>query len=171
MKDTKLFILISSEDKEIIKAAAKLSDEDKGYGSYVVKHSLAAAKRDLMLTKRLTADYCREYANEKGITLRSVGSRGILSLHRILSKHVILSDCLQKSFRVDPVRKKDIDIKRNFAALYVSAFYFSGRDGITFSADGFIGFCGWADSINSQPIYHAFIEWCDTEVALRDGEK
>lgn len=28
-------------------------------------------------------------------------------------------------------------------------------------ADGFIGFAGWADQGNTNPILRAFLEWCD----------
>ncbi|RHL22642.1 hypothetical protein DW029_08315 [Collinsella sp. AF38-3AC] len=33
----------------------------------------------------------------------------------------------------------------------------NGREAVSFNSDGFIGFCGWADTVNSQPIYRA---WC-----------
>lgn len=39
--------------------------------------------------------------------------------------------------------------------------YFDSREVISFNRDGFIGFCGAADSENTQPVLAAFIEWCD----------
>lgn len=35
-----------------------------------------------------------------------------------------------------------------------------GREAISFNSDGFIGFCGWADTQNGQPIYRAWRRWC-----------
>lgn len=35
------------------------------------------------------------------------------------------------------------------------------REGISFNADGFIGFCGWASSANTLPVVEAFKDWCD----------
>lgn len=35
------------------------------------------------------------------------------------------------------------------------------RECISFNADGWIGFAGWADQGNTNPILRAFIEWCD----------
>lgn len=35
-----------------------------------------------------------------------------------------------------------------------------GREAVSFNSDGFIGFCGWADDQNSQPIYRAWHAWC-----------
>lgn len=36
----------------------------------------------------------------------------------------------------------------------------NGREAVSFNSDGFIGFCGWADSQNSQPFYRAWRAWC-----------
>jgi hypothetical protein len=41
-----------------------------------------------------------------------------------------------------------------------SGEYFTAREVISFNRDGFIGFCGAADSENTQPVLAAFIEWC-----------
>ena len=35
----------------------------------------------------------------------------------------------------------------------------NGREAISFNSDGFIGFCGWADTQNSQPFLNAFRRW------------
>lgn len=41
----------------------------------------------------------------------------------------------------------------------VSGTYFNNREAVSFNGDGFIGFCGWADSINSEVIYRGFLQW------------
>lgn len=43
----------------------------------------------------------------------------------------------------------------------------NGREAVSFNSDGFIGFCGWADSQNSQPFYRAWREWCCRYMAYR----
>ena len=35
------------------------------------------------------------------------------------------------------------------------------REAISFNADGFIGFCGWASSANTLHVVEAFKDWCD----------
>lgn len=45
------------------------------------------------------------------------------------------------------------------AYLFVSGFYFHGREAISFNPDGFIGFAGWADWCNTQPFLRAFRRW------------
>lgn len=39
--------------------------------------------------------------------------------------------------------------------------YFNAREVISFDRRGYIGFCGEADSENTQPVLAAFVEWCD----------
>lgn len=39
--------------------------------------------------------------------------------------------------------------------------YFYAREVISFHVGGFIGFCGEADSQNTQPVLAAFVEWCN----------
>lgn len=41
---------------------------------------------------------------------------------------------------------------------------------ISFNADGWIGFAGWADQGNTNPILRAFIEWCDALAATKEKE-
>lgn len=47
------------------------------------------------------------------------------------------------------------------AFLFCDGSYFNGREAISFNEDGFIGFCGWADSMNSRPFVSGFCRWVD----------
>lgn len=47
-----------------------------------------------------------------------------------------------------------------------TAWYFKGRQArqcVTFEPSGFIGFAGWSDDTNIQPIIRAFMAWVDDE--------
>ena len=48
--------------------------------------------------------------------------------------------------------------------------YFSAREVISFNRDGFIGFCGDADSENLVPVITAFVEWCDWLADRKQGK-
>ncbi|MBN3406370.1 hypothetical protein CF088_13975 [Clostridium botulinum] len=50
--------------------------------------------------------------------------------------------------------------KIKHAFLYVDAHYFEKRECISFNADGFIGFAGWASDANVRPILKGFNRWC-----------
>ena len=54
--------------------------------------------------------------------------------------------------------------------LYVNSHYFERRECISFNADGWIGFAGWADQGNTNPILRAFIEWCNALAATKEKE-
>jgi len=45
------------------------------------------------------------------------------------------------------------------ADIRCSAYYFRNRQAVTFERNGFIGFAGWADDNNVQPILSAFCDW------------
>lgn len=45
--------------------------------------------------------------------------------------------------------------------IYMNAHYFTRRECISFNRDGWIGFAGWADDGNTNPLRHAFLAWCD----------
>lgn len=53
-----------------------------------------------------------------------------------------------------------------FAELRCRADYFDNREAISFNTDGFIGFAGWADDTNVQPILDGFKAWV-AEIASR----
>lgn len=78
-------------------------------------------------------------------SFRNLPEGAISTLH--LSKKIILK------------KKSNGAIRECF--LFVNSHYFQQRECISFNRDGFIGFCGWADSYNEAPIISAFLEWVD----------
>ena len=55
-------------------------------------------------------------------------------------------------------RRKDNKLS---AFIIVKCDNYSIREGISFNADGFIGFAGWSDKYNVKPFLDAFKEWVD----------
>lgn len=43
----------------------------------------------------------------------------------------------------------------------VSGPYFNNREAITFNRDGYIGFAGWASTVNLEPFIKAFVLWVE----------
>lgn len=58
-----------------------------------------------------------------------------------------------------PIFKKDSRGGMTEAYIRCSSDYFTGREAISFNSDGFIGFCGWASSVSSEPFAEAFMLW------------
>lgn len=112
-------------------------------------------------------DEARQYFKDKGLTYDDITEGDILTLVMLLNKHIkaavkdnetsVDSMCLSK--KVVIVKKKNGTLSHGF--LYLNSHYFTNRECISFNRDGFIGFAGWADQGNVNPILRAFLEWCD----------
>lgn len=49
--------------------------------------------------------------------------------------------------------------------------YFTGRQAVTFEENGFVGFAGWADDSNIQPVLAGFARWLETMQRLGDQNR
>lgn len=117
----------------------------------------------MMKAGKYNSNYCREVAEKFCINLDNIDANDVFKLHRILSKHILNSDCFDDTFYMESPKKSEVKLagKNKGVFLTCSAYYFNRREAVSFNGDGFIGFCGWADSYNSQPIYEGFLEWCE----------
>ena len=113
-----------------------------------------------------TRDEARQYFKDKGLTYDDITGHDIFTLTILLKKHIeaavkdnetIDSMCLSKKINI---KKKD-NGAIECCFLYVNSRYFEQRECISFNRAGFIGFAGWADQGNTNPILRAFLEWCD----------
>lgn len=110
-------------------------------------------------------DDARDYFSEKGLTYDDITEGDILTLIMLLNKFIKAanknnetSEELTLSKKVAIKKKRNGTIETCF--LYVNSHYFTQRECISFNKDGFIGFAGWADQGNTNPILRAFIDWC-----------
>lgn len=130
-----------------------------------------------MPDEKLTTGGMREYFKSLGLTYEQrVTYDNVIMLHSMLVPELMTSKCFDGTYRMN----KDIEFKVNkrkktrdfiFAGLTCNAFYFTGREAVSFNRDGFIGLCGWSDSVNNQPILRGFKKWCDWLATTNDKEK
>lgn len=113
-------------------------------------------------------DIARQHFSALGLTYEDINMNSIYQLCKILNKHIISCDRDMLVMINEPVLKgknKNIILNKNntieFAEIKIRGTYFADREAVTFNTDGFIGFCGWADDINTQIITDGFIEWCN----------
>ena len=112
-------------------------------------------------------DEARQYFKYKGLSYSNITEGDILTLTMMLNKEMKKAnkDCETSTGTLNLSRK--INMKRKSGGsiiccyLYVNSHYFTQRECISFNEDGFIGFAGWADQGNMNPILRAFIKWCD----------
>lgn len=113
----------------------------------------------------MTNDEAREYFKSKGFTYADIAEGDICTLVMLLNKH-IKQACRNHEMSVDSMRMSQ-KIQSKFTTngkmiecyLFINSHYFTRREAISFNRDRFIGFCGWADQHNTDPIIAAFIEW------------
>lgn len=84
-----------------------------------------------------------------------------LAACRSLGKKVVPELSISRYHKTRPIIRIGETGGIREAYLFCDASYFKGREAISFNADGFIGFCGWADSNNSIPFVAAFCRWLD----------
>ena len=121
----------------------------------------------------MTTSEARAYFKEKGLTYNDVTLDDLHYLKLLLDEQFIK----ERKKRIQTRHKPQYWIRVNEAKYYKGEYtpegrlvcayltgkgaYFTAREVISFNRDGFIGFCGAADSENTAPVLAAFIEWCD----------
>ncbi|MEC1406842.1 hypothetical protein [Bacillus halotolerans] len=115
----------------------------------------------------MTSEEARNYFVQKGLSYEDITEGDICTLVMLLNKHVkqavkahtMSVDTMRMSQKIKSKYKTNGTLKCCY--LYINSHYFTQREAISFNPDGFIGFAGWADSGNTQPLIDAFIEWVD----------
>lgn len=128
----------------------------------------------------MTRDQARAYFAECGLTYADVTLEDLHYLKLLLDEQIILERKRRAQSPCKPqywIRANDIKHKFTPRGRLVCAFitgmgeYFSDREAISFNRDGYIGFCGAADSENEKPILAAFVEWCDWMAERKEKER
>lgn len=127
------------------------------------------------ITAVCTNNEAREYFAGKGLTYDDITEGDILVLVMLLNREIKKAvkdnetsvSTIYLSSKVDMKKKTNGTIVCCY--LYVNSHYFTRRECISFNRDGFIGFAGWADQDNTNPILRAFLEWCDYLAGGKDN--
>ena len=103
---------------------------------------------------------------KSGLTYEDVTTGDILALVMMLNEEIKKSNKAGET-SVNTMRLSSKIIKKcrsngtiTECYLLLNSHYFRQRECISFNRDGFIGFAGWADDQNLNPIKRAFIRWC-----------
>lgn len=113
-----------------------------------------------------TNDEARKYFKRKGLSYADITGGDILILTMLLNREIKKSNKMGETSAIMHLSEK-IKMKRKqngsiiSCFLYMNSHYFTQREAISLNEDGFIGFAGWADQGNVNPILRAFLKWCD----------
>ena len=127
---------------------------------------MAAYMRKTGILPVCTNNEARAYFAGKGLTYADVTEGDILTLVMLLNKHIKKANADCETSMGSMYLSRRIDLKRKTNGALISCFLYVN----SFNADGWIGFAGWADQGNTNPILRAFIEWCDALAATKEKE-
>ncbi|KKL44598.1 hypothetical protein LCGC14_2364080 [marine sediment metagenome] len=103
-----------------------------------------------MMTDKLYRETVRAAIGEAQMNSPSDDQISLLFAHVI--KRLIEFQGIRDSYRAKKIAGRSIRVE---------SYYFKDREGITFHDDGFVGFAGWADDTNVQPLLRAALDWVE----------
>jgi hypothetical protein len=109
---------------------------------------------------KLTREAAREGFASAGLSYADLDLVALRRLRVLINREMIGSGLMKSSYRCyRGVVLQNAGTDRFFAGIRCSAFYFERREAVSFNRDGFIGFAGWSDDTNVQPILRGFLAW------------
>lgn len=118
------------------------------------------------MSEAMSRNDARHLFRETGATYSNLTVDDLRDLGAILDAEMTASGLFGGTFKMNkPI--KMVDWPNGWAALTCRSYYFDKREAVTFNSDGFVGFGGWADDENIQPILSGFRKWCVELAAVR----
>jgi hypothetical protein len=108
---------------------------------------------------KLTRDEVRAAFARSGLSYDELDDASLKSLRQHLDRKMKDSGLIKGTFRMRKSGRWKTYAGRLGAELRCKSFYFDDREAVTFNPDGFVGFGGWADEVNIQPILTGFMSW------------
>ena len=110
----------------------------------------------------------RQLWAETGLRVSDLSRADLATLRSRLDRELIASGLIRGSFRMERrIQIRADDGRVRTAELRCRSDYFEERQAVTFEESGFVGFAGWADEVNVQPVLIAFTAWAATLAARR----
>lgn len=101
-----------------------------------------------------------------GLTYAALSPDALERLRYLLDAEMQSGEYLRGTFRANHKPKR---LRCGSYDIRCTAWYFKGhhaRQAVTFEPGGWIGFAGWADDTNIQPVIRAFMTWVDEMKAI-----
>ena len=117
----------------------------------------------------MTRDDARDAFQAARLRVTSLSTGSVQSLKELMDAQMRLSGLMGGTFRIrKPIRVRGIGVDQSIE-IFCRSRHFKSREAVTFYPDYYIGFAGWADDINVQPILAAFVEWVETMSSPANG--
>lgn len=108
----------------------------------------------------MTRDEARARWAASGLTYDVLTTKNLKLLRDRISAALKASDLIS-GYHANPTPKLKTGPFGRWVQISCAAYYFTKREAVTFNQNGFVGFAGWADDKNVEPILTAFCGWVD----------
>lgn len=110
-------------------------------------------------------DDARQAFKDAGLTLNDLSLSSLQLLRNAINEKMRAGGYVRGTLRCKqrPFRKPSGT--GIYAGIRCKSYYFDDREAVSFNPDGFVGFAGWADDENVQPILAGFMEWLNAQPA------
>jgi hypothetical protein len=109
----------------------------------------------------MTRNEAREHWAASGFSYDVLTKDSLEKLRGMIDAELRASGLIRGTYRAARTAKLNEQPGNHWADIRCHAYYFKGRQAVTFESNGFVGFAGWADDANVQPILVAFVAWVD----------
>lgn len=103
----------------------------------------------------MTRDEARSLFESAKLDYSVITPKSIQRLRTLINLRMKESGCMRGVLRC---RQRAV-VREGYAEIKCKASYFDDREAVTFNRDRFIGFAGWADDKNIQPVLAGFTDW------------
>lgn len=119
------------------------------------------------MTEKLTREAARKAYSESGIDYFPLTFERMSALRNEINSEMLAAGLMQGTYHMAHPSLIRVHGSK-CAELRCVSYYFEDREAVTFNADGFVGFAGWADETNLQPILRGFLQWVDHEAEVAE---
>ena len=116
----------------------------------------------------MTREEARAKWAASGLTYEVLTKTSLAQLRKMIDAAMRDSGCFKGTYRAG--RAATLNGRWGPADIRCQAHYFTDRQAVTFEKGGFVGFAGWADDTNVQPILLAFCAWVDEMIGVSTDE-
>lgn len=118
----------------------------------------------------MTRNEARALWEASGLTYADLTPSALQSLRRCIDDAMRQSGLIRGTYRCHqrPKVKHGKDGEVVSVELRCRSYYFNDRQAVTFDNSGFIGFAGWADDTNIEPVLRGFADWLRS-IAATEG--
>ena len=112
----------------------------------------------------MTRNEVRYAYSEVGLSVEPITFERMCALRDAINSEMLKAGLMDGTFHMKHPSKIRVHSEK-VAELRCQSHYFDDREAVTFNEDGFVGFAGWADDENIQPILAGFLQWVSDEAA------